>query len=64
MKLRKHSKLATICALTVLAVSGCATNTAGTDCLVFRPIYFSERDTEETIEQVLYHNAAWEAVCE
>jgi hypothetical protein len=36
-----------------------------TSCLAFEPIYFSgSLDTEETIQAILEHNAAWIALCE
>ena len=32
-------------------------------CKAFAPIYWSERDTDETILAVKAHNAAWRALC-
>ena len=32
-------------------------------CKAFAPIYWSERDTDETILAVKAHNAAWLAIC-
>lgn len=34
-----------------------------TSCMVFRPITWSGRDTDETIRQVRSHNAAFDAAC-
>lgn len=59
------------------ALVGCATGprqptvTAATEpdpaegwaCLAFRPITWSSRDTSETAQQVMAHNAVWDAVC-
>ena len=53
-------------ALTLMsfALTGCqTTGSVGTDCLVFKPIYWSKDDTLETAKQVREHNAAWKAVC-
>ena len=32
-------------------------------CKAFAPIYWSERDTDDTVKQILGHNAAWLAIC-
>lgn len=55
-------------ALTVAAVmilTGCASAPLGTDpaCTVFEPICASRLDTEDTIKQIIGHNAAFEAMC-
>lgn len=63
--MRVKHRMRVICLIAILSgVSSCATNTGGSDCIVFSPIYFSDDDTEETITQVLDHNAAWESICE
>lgn len=52
-------------ALTPLLAS-CAktTATAETSCLVWRPISWSKKDTDQTIEEVKAHNARRKAYCE
>ena len=49
----------------VMILGGCASAPSGTDpaCTVFEPICPSRRDTEDTIKQIIGHNAAFEAVC-
>lgn len=32
-------------------------------CAVAKPIFWSLKDTDETIRQVKGHNAAWKALC-
>ena len=50
-------------------LSGCVTTTGSvvpTDkvaCGAFRPIYWSRKDTTETLVQVKEHNAAGKALC-
>jgi hypothetical protein len=56
-------------ALPLPILPGCATTTAfvGTDavaCSAFEPIWWSKKDTDETIRQVKEHNAAWMAACQ
>lgn len=48
-----------------LLVSGCATNTPVIDtaCMAFGPLSFSRTDTAQTVNGILEHNAAWEALC-
>ena len=55
--------IAMLTAVTIL--TGCASAPLGTDpaCTVFEPICASRADTEETIRQILGHNAAFEAMC-
>jgi hypothetical protein len=49
----------------VMILGGCASAPLGTDpaCTVFEPICASRGDTEDTIKQIIGHNAAFEAVC-
>jgi hypothetical protein len=55
--------IAMLTAVTIL--TGCASAPLGTDpaCLVFEPICASRADTEDTIKQIIGHNAAYEAMC-
>ena len=47
-----------------MTLTGCASAPSGTDaCLVFEPICASRSDTEDTIEQIIGHNVAYEAMC-
>jgi len=63
-------KLPGALALTLL-LAACQTTTPGTGttgsadpCVAFRPITFSIRfDSAETVEQIVIHNAAWDAIC-
>lgn len=50
----------------LITVSGCASDTRVTDssCAVFAPITHSSRDTAETVEQIVTHNAKWDSVCD
>ena len=49
----------------VAILTGCASAPSETEsaCLVFEPICASRGDTEDTINQIIGHNAAYEAVC-
>jgi len=49
----------------VAILTGCASAPSETEsaCLVFEPICASRGDTEDTIKQIIGHNAAFEAVC-
>lgn len=49
----------------VMILTGCASAPLGTDpaCTVFEPICASRADTEDTIKQIIGHNAAFEAMC-
>jgi len=33
------------------------------ECLAFRPIRWSRADTAATVEQIVEHNSAWDALC-
>ena len=47
-----------------MTLTGCASAPSETDaCLVFEPICASRADTEDTIEQIIGHNVAYEAMC-
>lgn len=48
-----------------MTLTGCASAPSGTEpaCLVFEPICASRADTEGTIEQIIGHNVAFEAMC-
>lgn len=49
---------------TMSIVSGCATSTGGDFCSIYRPVHPDfERDTPETIEQVLQNLAPYEELC-
>lgn len=45
------------------SLSACAGNTGGSFCTIGEPIYASDKDTEETLEQIDRHNAAYEEIC-
>ena len=75
MTLPKRTQLALLLSATLL-LAACESLTAsgGTDlppevdpalvaCKAFAPIYWSERDTDDTVKQILGHNAAWLAIC-
>lgn len=48
----------------VLMLVSCATSTAvDSYCLVAKPIYFADTDTEETIRQILRENAKYDELC-
>lgn len=56
--------LLTLLSVTLITLTGCATNTSGTDfCLIAEPIYDSAQDTPETRAQILEHNSRFECVC-
>lgn len=59
------SRTLALLAAVLLAMTGCASGPSVTDvsCQAFEPICVSRRDTPETIDQVLEHNATWEALC-
>ena len=75
MRSRKLTRLALLCVLgATLTACESLTASGGTDlppevdpalvaCKAFAPIYWSERDTDETILAVKAHNAAWLAIC-
>lgn len=59
------AKLAALAVAAVTTLTGCASAPLGTDpaCTVFEPICASRADTEDTIKQIIGHNAAFEAMC-
>lgn len=74
MRSRPLRLRARLCALTLpLVLTACATTTASvaptepppkpSACAVFSPIYWSAKDTDDTIKQAKAHNAAWKALC-
>ncbi|MGI9351967.1 MAG: hypothetical protein ACR2O3_10425 [Rhizobiaceae bacterium] len=66
-----YKRLLPAAALVVIALvlTGCQmVPTVGSDntrwyCEGFRPITWSARDTTETINQIVEHNAVWESLC-
>lgn len=61
--MRVAKQMLLVAAVTIL--TGCASAPLGTDpaCTVFEPICASRADTEDTIKQIIGHNAAFEAMC-
>lgn len=57
----------------MVALAGCSTGNTGAIsiagasdqwiCFAFRPIFWSRQDTDRTRDQIVQHNAAWEALC-
>lgn len=75
MTLPRRTRLALLLSV-MLPLAACESLTAsgGTDlppevdpalvaCKAFAPIYWSERDTDDTILAIKQHNAAWLAIC-
>jgi len=63
--------------LTLLLLSGCALGSNGTKpaltpapvvvgnfCAIYKPVYFSKNDTEETKRQIDLNNIVWVDQCE
>ncbi len=48
----------------LVMLSGCATNTAGDFCLIYKPVYTSDLDTEETRDQADQNNAVYQELCD
>lgn len=44
--------------------SACATVSADDFCAIYRPVYSSLDDTEETLKQLDRNNAVWLELCE
>ena len=71
----RRSRHARLCATAMMAMLaavpvGCRTTRGaateggqGWECLAFRPISWSSRDTERTSREVREHNAVWDALC-
>lgn len=68
------TRSAPMCALLfLLSLSGCATTTGSSGptsppvvdsfCALAKPIYWSAKDTDETIAQAKEHNAVWKSRC-
>ena len=52
--------------LLAVMLNGCAktsTSVIDTSCEAFKPISYSSKDTDATVDQVIGHNAAWDALC-
>lgn len=50
----------------MLMLSGCTSSAeirTDSGCLVFKPIYFSKKDTKATIDQILAHDAVYTELC-
>ena len=46
-------------------LSGCTTNLPASNfCLIYKPVYTSDQDTQWTIDQVVLNNAVWVELCE
>ena len=62
-------RIVTVFALLMLLavmLSGCATTSTSvidTSCEAFGPISHSSKDTDATVDQIIGHNAAWDALC-
>lgn len=52
-----------VCAGTLLMLSGCAKPLNGDFCLLYRPVFSSPLDTEETLKQVDMNNIVWAELC-
>ena len=58
-----NGRVALLSGLVLMLVS-CATSTVvDSYCLVAKPIYFADTDTEETIRQILRENAKYDELC-
>lgn len=62
---RKRPWRAIGCAAIPITLAACAGDSpARSDfCLIYEPVYVSDRDSGETIAQVMRNNAAWVALC-
>lgn len=57
-------KVAALLGILLLAAS-CAKNTPASDyCLLYRPIYSSPQDTEETLRQIDDNNVVYDTLCD
>lgn len=50
--------------LMLSALASCSSFKGDPSCLVFKPITFSELDTQETKEQIVEHDTKWLRVCQ
>jgi len=56
--------LGTVLIVILIIINGCAQNIAvNSFCLTYNPVYFSDKDTEETIKQVTLNNAIYDDLC-
>ena len=46
-----------------ISVSACGANTQGSFCSIYRPVFTSPNDTEETKQQVDENNIIYEEKC-
>src|SRR3972149_498366 len=65
MTLTQQRMYAIILLLIVSLLAGCATNIPENKsfCLIYRPVYTSDEDTEQTRAQCDANNAAYECLC-
>jgi hypothetical protein len=64
MMWRRKTAFCLVCATMLGMLSACAENrSVSSFCSLSEPIFASEQDTEETIEQVVRHNALIFALC-
>ncbi len=64
----RRAMQAALLPMPLLILPGCATTTASVAtyavaCSAFDPIWWSSRNTDETIRQAKEHNAAWASIC-
>ena len=66
MKLMKLVVFVAVCGGVAALLSACSTSGAVSECAWVEPIYIGEMDTlsEETAQQILAHNEAWQVICE
>ncbi len=68
--LRRHANWCALLPLAILLGSCQTTGSSGKTesvrvaCAAFAPVYWSARDTGETVAQVKEHNAAWKVLCQ
>jgi hypothetical protein len=63
MTRKKHLCCATACAVMLVLQAGCASVSRGSFCGLYRPVYTSAADTEETRRQADANNAVWMRLC-
>ena len=65
LKISKMPTMLEMSLISLLFVGACsASSGGGSFCSIAKPIYVSPLDTEETIRQVLEHDAVYEELCE
>lgn len=62
--MRSMLKIACVAALLILPACSKTTGTVGTECLAWKPITWSSKDTHETITEVKANNARRKEWCE